>query len=96
MGPADADVEEAAPMAEGDLALVVDDVVANAGVVVELAAGGGSSGTVLWGGVCLRSTPAKRSVGALQVVRPPAAGGSCNERLNLGPATLASAFRPHR
>ena len=43
MGPADADVEEAASVAEGDLALVVDDVAADAVVVVELATGGGSS-----------------------------------------------------
>jgi len=39
VGSADADVEESASVAEGDLALVVDDVVADAVVVVELAAG---------------------------------------------------------
>ena len=43
VGPADADVEEAAALAEGDLALVVDDVAADTVVVVEVAAGGGSS-----------------------------------------------------
>ena len=42
MGPADADVKEAASVAEGDLALVVDDVAADAVVVVKLAAAGGS------------------------------------------------------
>ena len=42
VGSADADVEEAAPMAKGDLALAVDDVVADAVMVVELTAGGGS------------------------------------------------------
>jgi hypothetical protein len=42
VGPADADVEEAALVAERDLALFVDDVVADAVVVVELAADGGS------------------------------------------------------
>ena len=39
VGSADADVEEAASVAEGDLAFVVDDVAADAVVVVELAAG---------------------------------------------------------
>lgn len=37
MGSPDADVEEAAPMAEGDLALVVDDVAPDAVMVVERA-----------------------------------------------------------
>ena len=39
VGPPDADMEEAAPMAESDLALVVDDVAADAVVVIELAVG---------------------------------------------------------
>jgi len=43
VGSADADVEEAAPIAEGDLAVVVDDVAADAVVVVVVAAGGGTS-----------------------------------------------------
>jgi hypothetical protein len=43
VGSADADVVKATPMAKGDLALVVDDVAADAVVVVELAAGAGSS-----------------------------------------------------
>ena len=43
VGSPDADMEESALVAEGDLALVVDDVAADAVVVVELAAGGGSS-----------------------------------------------------
>ena len=42
MGSTDADVEETALVSEGDLALVVDDVVADAVVMVELAARGGS------------------------------------------------------
>jgi hypothetical protein len=42
VGSADADVEEPAAVAEGDLALVVDDVAADSVVVVEDAAGGGS------------------------------------------------------
>ena len=43
VGPPDADMEEATSMAEGDLALFVDDVVADAVVVIELAVGAGSS-----------------------------------------------------
>jgi hypothetical protein len=43
MGSPDANVEEAAPVAERDLAFVVDDVAADAVVVVELAAGAGGS-----------------------------------------------------
>ena len=43
VGSADADVEEAAPVSEGELALGVDDVVADTVVVVEVAAGGGNS-----------------------------------------------------
>ena len=42
VGSADADVEESSPVADCDLALVVDDVVADAVVVIEVAAGGGS------------------------------------------------------
>jgi hypothetical protein len=42
VGSADPDVEETASLAECDLALVVDDVAADAVVVVELAAGAGS------------------------------------------------------
>ena len=41
VGPPDADMEETASVAEGDLAFVVDDVAADTVVVVEVAAGGG-------------------------------------------------------
>jgi len=43
VGSSDANVEEAASMSEGDLALGVDDIVADTVVLVEVAAGGGSS-----------------------------------------------------
>jgi hypothetical protein len=69
VGPADADVEEAASVAKGDLALVVDDVVADAVVVVvELAAGDGSGlgQGVVDGG--RRGAVGQRAVRALLVV----------------------------
>ena len=80
MGSADADVEEAAPVAEGDLALLVDDVAANAVVVVEVAAGDGSG---LGEGVIDRGrggAVGQRAVRALLVVE---AGEEVEEGLEL-------------
>ena len=68
MGSSDADVEEAAPMAEGDLALGVDDIAADAVVVIELVAVDGSSlgqGVVDGGG---SGAVGQRAVRALLVV----------------------------
>ncbi len=80
MGPPDADMEETAPIAEADLALLVDDVVADAVVMVELAARAGSSlrQGVVDGG---RGGPVrKRAVRALLVVE---GGKEIEERLKL-------------
>jgi hypothetical protein len=80
VGSADADVEEAALVAEGDLARVVDDVMADAVVVVELTAGGGSGlgpGVVNGGG---GGAVGQRAVRALLVVE---AGEEVEEGLEL-------------
>jgi hypothetical protein len=87
VGPADADVEESASVAEGDLALVVDDVAADALVVVELAAGGGSGlgQGVVDGG--RGGTVGQRAVRALLVVE---AGEEVEEGLELVECVIRS------
>jgi hypothetical protein len=80
VGPADAEVEEAALVAEGDLAFVVDDVAADTVVVVEFAAGGGSG---LGQGVVDGSRGGAVGQGAVRALLVVEAGEEIEERVEL-------------